>query len=119
MEFKQHVLPYKAAKYSSTFTFELHDQTLCHDGFVRDHILPEDVEVKDRSITLSSHKDFAAIAYVRRKDDIRFLVLLSYGGGERSVSALLSPEKFQQKVAFLRSGALERLFNKEWRNHGT
>ncbi|KAI6041064.1 heterokaryon incompatibility protein-domain-containing protein [Pisolithus marmoratus] len=108
VEFRRHLLPYKEAGYPPMFTFELQDQTLSHNGFVLDHVLPDGVEVKDGSVTLSSDNDFAAIAYARDKDKMRFLVLLSYCGGRHSAFTVLN---FKQKVTFLRSWAFERLFN--------
>ncbi|KAI6041056.1 hypothetical protein EDC04DRAFT_3139927 [Pisolithus marmoratus] len=107
-EFKEHFLPYKETKYPSAFTFELQDQTLSHDGFVLDHVIPDAIEVKDGSVTLSTDNDFAAVAYVRREDDTRFLVLLSYCGGRRSASPLLN---FEQDLGYLRSRTFEGLFN--------
>ncbi|KAI6041027.1 heterokaryon incompatibility protein-domain-containing protein [Pisolithus marmoratus] len=107
MEFEQHLLPYKEAEYPSTFTFELHDQTLSHDGFVVNRVFPDRV-VTDGSVTLSSNEDVAAIDYVREKDDTSFLVVLSYCGGRHSVSAVLN---FAHNMAHLRSRAFERLCN--------
>lgn len=109
MEFKQHFLPYTEARYPTTSVFELQYPTLSHNGFVLDCVVPEGTEVKDTSITLSEEKDFAAISYVRREDDTRFLVLLSNCGPRRSAFTILSPENFEQKVAFLRRRALQRL----------
>ncbi|KAI6041046.1 hypothetical protein EDC04DRAFT_2893445 [Pisolithus marmoratus] len=108
LEFKQHFLPYKETKYPSAFTFELQDQTLSHDGFVLDRVIPDGVEVKDGLVTLSSDIDFAAVAYIRRRDDTRFLVLLGYCSGRRSAFPLLN---FEQDPESLRSRAFERLFN--------
>ncbi|KAI6038176.1 heterokaryon incompatibility protein-domain-containing protein [Pisolithus marmoratus] len=108
LEFKQHFLPYKETKYPSTFTFELQDQTLSHDGFVLDCVYPDDIEVNDSSVTLSTDNDFAAVAYVRREDDARFWVLLIYFAGRRSASPLLN---FEQERESQRSRAFERLFN--------
>ncbi|KAI6019202.1 heterokaryon incompatibility protein-domain-containing protein [Pisolithus marmoratus] len=109
MEFKEHFLPYKDARYPSPFTFELQDQTLSHDGFIRDRVLPDGAEVNDDSVTLSSDIDFAAIGYFRRRDDTRFLVLLSYFSGVQPFAlAILSPNDFKE-VASLRVWALERL----------
>ncbi|KAI6039093.1 hypothetical protein EDC04DRAFT_1802590 [Pisolithus marmoratus] len=109
VEFKQHLLPYKEAKYPSPFIFELQDQALSRDAFVLDRGLSVGAEVKDGLVTLSSDNDFAAIAYVRGKDDTRFLVLLSYFfGNQPSAVAILAPTDLE--LAFLRSRALERLF---------
>ncbi|KAI6043941.1 heterokaryon incompatibility protein-domain-containing protein [Pisolithus marmoratus] len=108
IKFQQHLLPYKEAEYpSNTFTFELQDQTLSHDGFFLDHVFPNGM-VKDGSVTLSSDDDFAAIGYVRKKDDTRFWLLLSYCGGRHSAFAVLN---FEQELAFLRLWAFERLSN--------
>ncbi|KAI6019185.1 heterokaryon incompatibility protein-domain-containing protein [Pisolithus marmoratus] len=107
LKFKQHFLPYKETKYPSAFTFELGDQTLSHDGFVLDHVIPDGVEVKDGSVTLSTDNDFAAVAYVREQDETRFLVLLGYCCGRRSASLL----NFEQDPKSLRSRAFERLLN--------
>ncbi|KAI6041030.1 hypothetical protein EDC04DRAFT_2893426 [Pisolithus marmoratus] len=93
MEFKQHFLPYKETEYPSPFTFKLRDLALFHDGFVRERVLPDGVEVKNGSLTLSSDKDFAAIAYLRKKDDTRFWVLLSYYGGRHAAFAVLNSER--------------------------
>ncbi|KAI6041044.1 hypothetical protein EDC04DRAFT_2988074 [Pisolithus marmoratus] len=123
MAIKQHLLPYKEAEYPSPFTFELHDQTLSHDGFGVDHDLSYGIEVKDGSITLSNDNDCAAIAYVRGKDDTRFLVLLGYCGGRHVAFAILPPkdfwpildpedsEDFERDLEFLRFRVFERLFN--------
>ncbi|KAI6038180.1 heterokaryon incompatibility protein-domain-containing protein [Pisolithus marmoratus] len=110
MEFQQHLLPYKETEYLSTFTFKLQDQTLSHDSFAKDRVLPNGI-VKDGSVTLSSDNDFAAIAYVRRKDNTRFLVLLSYCGGQHSAFSILFPEGNEWRLESLRSQAFERLFN--------
>ncbi|KAI6039128.1 heterokaryon incompatibility protein-domain-containing protein [Pisolithus marmoratus] len=104
-EFKQHFLPYKGTKYPSTFTFELQDQALSHNSFVLDHVYPGSIEVKDGSVTLSSDNNFAAAAYVRREDDTRFWVLLSYFAGRPSASLL----NFDWNPQSLRSRAYEVL----------
>ncbi|KAI6156767.1 heterokaryon incompatibility protein-domain-containing protein [Pisolithus tinctorius] len=112
VELKQHLLPYKdsGAKYPATFTFKLDCQTLSHDGFVQDRILPDGLRAEDGSVRLSRDQDFAAITYVRRVDDTRFGVLLSHCGDLHSAFATLCIEDLEQKLSFLRWEALERLF---------
>ncbi|KAI6038193.1 hypothetical protein EDC04DRAFT_2896808 [Pisolithus marmoratus] len=111
MEFKQYLLPYKETE-CPTFTFALQTPTLSHDGFALDRARSAGAEViKDGSVTLSGDIDFAAIAYLRGKDDTLFLVLLSYCAGRHSAFVILAPEDFKWDLAFLRSRAFERLFN--------
>ncbi|KAI6019176.1 hypothetical protein EDC04DRAFT_430305 [Pisolithus marmoratus] len=118
MEFKQYLLPYKETE-SPTFTFALQTPTLSHDGFALDRARSAGAEViRDGSVTLSSDIDFAAIAYLRGKDDTLFLVLLSYCAGRHSAFAILAPEDFKWDLAFLRSRAFERLFNSNHKQSG-
>ncbi|KAI6019188.1 heterokaryon incompatibility protein-domain-containing protein [Pisolithus marmoratus] len=93
---------------TATFGLYTEDQTLSHDGFVLDRVYPDGVEVNDSSVTFSSDIGFAAVAYVRREDDTRFLVLLGYCGGRHSAFPLLN---FEQDSESLRSRAFEKLLN--------
>ncbi|KAI5992317.1 heterokaryon incompatibility protein-domain-containing protein [Pisolithus orientalis] len=116
LELKQHFLPYKAAEYPTTYTSELREEALFHCGFVRDRVLPDGIEVRGNQVSLSKDKDFAAIAYICRKDKTRFLVLLRYCAGRHSAFATLCPENLECKMAFLRFQALEILFNSQLKN---
>lgn len=111
LELKQHFLPYddREASYPP-FTFKSNFQTLSHDGFVQDHVIPDSMGAEDGSVTLSRDTDFSVIAYVRKKDDTCFAVLLSYCGGLHSAFVTLCTEDFERKVVFLRWKALEGLF---------
>lgn len=111
LELKQHLLPYKYWEASyPTFRFRLNFQTLFHDGFVQDRIIPSSTEREGGSITLTRDTDFSAITFVRKKDNTRFAVLLSYCGGRHSAFVTLCTEDVERKVVFLRWKSLEDLF---------
>ncbi|KAI6041028.1 hypothetical protein EDC04DRAFT_2893424 [Pisolithus marmoratus] len=85
-----------------------------------DCVFPNDVEVKNGSVTLSNDKDFSVISYVRTEDNTCFLLFLGYCGGRYSAFVTLAPmdvrltsdsEDWDDPQRELRSRAFERLFN--------
>ncbi|KAI6106441.1 heterokaryon incompatibility protein-domain-containing protein [Pisolithus croceorrhizus] len=106
MRLHRYLLPYRGIQYPDMI-LDLHDETLSHEGFILDRVVPDGV-LKDGSVILSKEKDYALAAYVRKRDHTRFVVHFCYFFGRRP-SAFAAPYPQDLEVASVRRRALETL----------
>ncbi|KAL4071205.1 hypothetical protein V8B97DRAFT_515417 [Scleroderma yunnanense] len=74
-------LPYKDEDRDSEFRFDIH--TLSYDGFIQHPVFPDDIQVEDKSVILSSNSDCAVIVYEHTTNKTCFAIVLYHCFGKR------------------------------------